>query len=91
MNEWGYSRDRSYKLIQRAYEALNADNKVEIDNARATQVHRIQTQMDDALERHDMKTYTRLLDMLNKIYSLYVEKQEVKVTNDVIKFKFDTD
>lgn len=88
INDWGYSKDRAYKLIQRAYESLTVDSKDEIDNARGVQIRRITEQLEKALEDNDKKTYLKLLDMLNKIYSLYIEKQQVELSIDNLKFSF---
>lgn len=76
------------RYVSQAYRMLTADAQQEIDNARAVQVRRIQDLLATAIEKNDKAVYLRLLDMLNRIYQLYVDRQEVKVTTNEIKFKF---
>lgn len=79
-----YYHDALY-LIQNSH-----SNEEDAAVIREEQIDRIKFLMDDALKAGDRKTVTKCQDMLNRIYQLYVEKKEVTVTNDVIKFKFDS-
>lgn len=81
---YDYYHDALYWL-QQAH-----SNEDEAKAIRAEQIERITNMMDEALSVKDFKTATKCQEMLNKIYQLYVEKKEVTVTNDVIKFKFDS-
>lgn len=67
----------------------NANNVEDIDaeTIKALQIERI----EDILETtKDVKLRLKAIDMISKLYQLYVEKQEVKVSADTIKFSFDS-
>jgi polyhydroxyalkanoate synthesis regulator phasin len=81
----------AYRLIREALKDIQESTKdFDISDLRTEYIERINSWIQDAVKNKDMKTALKCQDMLNKINQLYVEKQEVTVTNDVIKFKFDS-
>lgn len=63
---------------------------LDLTNLRTEYIERIESWIEKAVNSGDMKTAIKCQDMLNKMNSLYTEKQEITLTNEVIKFKFDS-
>lgn len=79
------------KLLRDALKDLQeATAEIDINDIKAEYVERIEQLYETSISKNDIKSALKAQDMLNKLNNLYVEKQEVTVTNDVIKFKFDT-
>lgn len=80
------------KLLRDALKDLQeATAEIDINDIKAEYIERIEQLFETAVSKNDMKSALKAQDMLNKMNQLYVEKQEVTVTNDVIKFNFGTD
>lgn len=92
MDRYDISEGEAYRLVREALKDLQENTKdFDITDLRTEYVERINSWIETAVQNKDMKTALKCQDMLNKINQLYVEKQEVTVTNDVIKFNFGTD
>jgi len=92
MDRYELSEGESYRLVREALKDIQESTKdFDITDLRTEYVERINSWIEKAIEKNDMKTALKCQEMLNKINQLYVEKQEVTVTNDVIKFNFGTD
>ncbi len=77
-----YYHDALYK-IQKAH---SADE--DAATIREQQIERIEELMEAAAKDNDRKTVIKCQEMLNKIYQLYVEKQEIDVSLKNLEFKF---
>lgn len=88
--EWGVNENMATKYIHDACLKLESYYEKEAQKAKVVQLERIESILEDALNSKDNKTALSALDMINKLYSLYVDKQEVKVDSDTIKFTFDS-
>ena len=66
------------------------DNNAEA--IRDISLERIESILSKCIDTHDNKTALQCIDMINRLHSLYVEKQEVKanINSNIIKFKFDS-
>lgn len=83
--------ESAFRLIREALKDIQeSTNDFDITDLRTEYIERINSWIEKAIEKNDMKTALKCQEMLNKINQLYVEKQEVTVTNDIIKFKFDS-
>ena len=71
-----------------AYLELRDFSEKTIEEAKTIQIERIEDLLKDALESNDKATAIKALDMINKIYSLYVEKQDVNMNVNDIKVEF---
>lgn len=92
MDRYDISEGESYRLVREALKDIQESTKdFDITDLRTEYIERINSWIEKAIEKNDMKTALKCQEMLNKINQLYVEKQEVTVTNDVIKFNFGTD
>ena len=92
MERYDISEGEAYRLVREALKDIQENTKdFDITDLRTEYIERINSWIEKAIENKDMKTALKCQDMLNKINQLYVEKQEVTVTNDVIKFNFGTD
>lgn len=79
------------KLLRDALKDLQeAVSDIDINDIKAEYIERIEQLYETSIEKNDIKSALKAQDMLNKMNQLYIEKQEVTVTNDVIKFKFDS-
>jgi ATP-dependent DNA ligase len=66
------------------------DNNAEI--IRDISLERIEFILSKCMHSNDNKTALQCIDMINRLHSLYVDKQEVKanINSNVIKFNFDS-
>ena len=82
---------QAYSLIhQSIIDLQQASGELNLEDIKAEYIERIENIFQKAISSGDLKTALKAQDMLNKINQLYVEKQELTVTNDIIKFKFDS-
>lgn len=61
---------------------------VDAATVKALQIERLEAALEQANENNDIKYQLKAIDMLNKIYQLYIEKQEVDLTIKDMQFKF---
>lgn len=61
---------------------------VDAITVKALQIERLESILEQANKNNDIKYQLKVIDMLNKIYQLYVGKQEVDVTMKDMQFKF---
>lgn len=86
--EMGYSYQQAVKYVHDAYEVLTINSDKIIEKAKGIQVERLEDLLKNTLESKDNKTAAKVLDMINKIYSLYVDKQQVDLNVNNLKFSF---
>lgn len=91
MDTYELSERQAYKLIRDTLKDLQeAASEISVSDIKAEYIERIEDMLETALKEKDSKTALKCQDMLNKINQLYVDKKEVEITNDVIKFSFDS-
>lgn len=57
--------------------------------AKTIQKERLEEIINKSMESKQYNTAMRAIDLVNKLEQLYIEKQEIKVETDTIRFKFD--
>ena len=62
----------------------------EAEAARLIQRERLENIIEATIDSEQYNTAMRAIDLINRLENLYVERQEVKVTSDTIKFTFDS-
>ena len=77
-DEWGLKRTQTCKYYHDAILKIADKYEEEAANIRFIQLERIEDILKSALESKDRKSALKALDMINKLHSLYVEKQEIK-------------
>jgi len=87
-NEWGVNELNASKYIHDACLKLESYYEKEAEKAKVIQLERVESILEDALKSKDNKTALSALDMINKLYSLYVDKQEVDHKVSEWKFEF---
>ena len=89
MDRYELSEGESYRLVREALKDIQESTKdFDITDLRTEYVERINSWIEKAIEKNDMKTSLKCQDMLNKINQLYVEKQEIDVSLKNLEFKF---
>ena len=86
--QWDLADSTASKYIKDAYDLLAENADEVIEKSKAIQIERLEDLLVDALKDKDRANSLKALDMLNKIYSLYVEKKEVKLDSTSLKFSF---
>ena len=74
-----------------AYEVLGEAADEVIENSRIIQLERLEDLLKDALESGDKNSSLKALDMINRLHGLYIEKKEVKLDAQKLKFSFGDD
>ena len=89
MDKYDYSVHQARKYVHDAFVDIY-DASTVADNSELKEVYidRIEEMLTTALESKNLISATRLMDMLNKITGMYVEKQEVDVKIKDMQFKF---
>lgn len=88
--EFNVGRTQSYRLFHSVLLDISSTVDIDISETKSLYIERIEGMLEKALNSGDIKTALRCQDQLNKIQGLYTEKQELTVTNDIIKFNFDS-
>lgn len=91
MENWDLSRTSSYRIVNDAYEMLAENADKVIESSKVIQVERLEDLLRSSIESNDRQTAVKTLDMLNKIYQLYVQKNEIKIDGSSLKFSFGDD
>lgn len=86
--QWEVADSTASLYVKDAYEILAENADEVIEKSRAIQIERLEDLLVDAIKDKDRNNSLKALDMLNKIYSLYIEKKEVKLDNSTLKFSF---
>jgi hypothetical protein len=88
MEQWDIKRQTASDYIKMAYEVLGEAADEVIENSRNIQLERLEDLLRDALESGDKANSLRALDMINRLHGLYIEKKEVKLDTQKLKFSF---
>lgn len=81
--------ESAFRLIREALKDIQeSTNDFDITDLRTEYIERINSWIEKAIEKNDMKTALKCQEMLNKINQLYVEKQEIDVSLKNLEFKF---
>ncbi len=87
-DQWDVSRATASNYIKMAYEVLGEASDEVIENSRVIQLERLEDLLKDALEGNDRASSLKALDMINRLHGLYIEKKEVKLDSQKLKFSF---
>lgn len=91
MKKYDFTFQQASKYIHDAYlEIFEASNVVDLSKLKEQYIDRVESLLEQAIANGKIDQAIRIQDMLNKITGMYIEKQEVKVDSDNIKFKFDS-
>ena len=71
-----------------AYEVLGEASDEVIENSRNIQLERLEDLLRKALDSDDKASSLKALDMINKLHGLYIEKKEVKLDTQKLRFSF---
>lgn len=88
MDNFDTNKQQAWKYVHDAYILLQEHADATIENAKAIQIERVEDLLADALESNDRNTALRALEMINRLFNLYIEKREVDVSVNDIKFEF---
>lgn len=89
--KYNLKKRQSVRLLHDALADLQeATSDIDLSETKALYIERVESMLEKALSSGDIKTALRCQDMLNKMNGLYIDKQELTVTNDIIKFNFDS-
>lgn len=89
IDRYEISEGEAYRLVREALKDIQESTKdFDITDLRTEYVERINSWIEAAIKKQDMKTALKCQDMLNKINQLYVEKQEIDVSLKNLEFKF---
>ena len=89
MDRYDISEGEAYRLVREALKDIQESTKdFDITDLRTEYVERINSWIEAAIKKQDMKTALKCQEMLNKINQLYVEKQEIDVSLKNLEFKF---
>lgn len=82
---------QAFRIIRDALKDLQDSTKdFDTSDIKAEYCERLNSWIETAVKEKDMKTAMKCQDMLNKINQLYIEKQDINITSDTIKFTFDS-
>ena len=87
-DQWEVSKSSASNYIKMAYEVLGEASDEVIENSRIIQLERLEDLLKDALEGNDRASSLKALDMINRLHGLYIEKKEVKLDTQKLKFSF---
>lgn len=89
VDRYDICEESAFRLIREALKDIQeATNDFDITDLRTEYIERINSWIEKAIEKNDMKTALKCQEMLNKINQLYIEKQEIDVSLKNLEFKF---
>lgn len=90
IEKYGISDKRAVRILKEAYAQIVEYNEKMADKIAAVQLARVEEILEECMETKDRAQALKAIDIINKMFCLYVEKQDINVHSDVIKFEFDT-
>lgn len=90
MEDCGLKLLQARNLLDTAYEQIVADNEKVCEKIVAVQLERCEEILRQAMDSNDRGDALKAIDIINKMFCLYIERHDVNVHADVIKFEFDT-
>lgn len=85
---WNIKKQTAAGYVKMAYEVLGEASDEVIENSRNIQLERLEDLLKAALESGDNASSLKALDMINRLHGLYIEKKEVKLDTQKLKFSF---
>lgn len=85
---WEVGDASADEYIRMAYAVLGEASDEVIENSRNIQLERLEDLLRGALESGDKASSLKALDMINRLHGLYIEKKEVKLDTQKLKFSF---
>lgn len=82
------TKNDALDIIHKAYEDIAQQEELVKDNIRSIQLARCEEVLEEALKANDRNNALKAIDMINKLYTLYIKKQEVALSGDIIHFNF---
>lgn len=91
VSRWGIHLNTAYRYIQQAIASLCIDYEEKEEEYRQKHIERIESILQDAIDRGAQDTALKCLDQLAKINGIYNEKKDINLNNGNITFKFGTE
>ena len=85
---WDIKRATASEYVKMAYEVLGEASDEVVENSRNIQLERLEDLLKAALESGDKASSLKALDMINRLHGLYIEKKEVKLDTQKLRFSF---
>jgi hypothetical protein len=81
---------RAKQILTTAYAQIVDYNERMADKIAAVQLARVEEILQECMETNDRERALKAIDIINKMFCLYVERKDVNIHGDIIKFEFDT-
>lgn len=85
---WDIKKSTANEYVKMAYDVLGEASDEVVENSRNIQLERLEDLLKDALESGDKANSLKALDMINRLHGLYIEKKEVKLDTQKLRFSF---
>lgn len=85
---WDIKKSTANEYVKMAYEVLGEASDEVVENSRNIQLERLEDLLRNALESGDKASSLKALDMINRLHGLYIEKKEVKLDTQKLRFSF---
>lgn len=85
---WDIKKSTASEYLKMAYEVLGEASDEVVENSRNIQLERLEDLLKAALESGDKASSLKALDMINRLHGLYIEKKEVKLDTQKLRFSF---
>lgn len=89
MTTYGINSSQAQKVLKAAYNQIVDYNDKMADKIAAIQLARVEEILQDCMETGDRAQALKAIEIINKMFCLYVERQDINVHGDIIKFEFD--
>lgn len=88
IEKYGYAEDSAQNMWKTSCNYIKKQYTRYADRVAETNINRLNTLIEDAYDSNDRKSILQAIDMLNKMSSIYVDRKEVKTSNEPITVKF---
>ena len=85
---WDIKKSTANEYVKMAYDVLGEASDEVVENSRNIQLERLEDLLKDALESGDKANSLKAVDMINRLHGLYIEKKEVKLDTQKLRFSF---
>lgn len=89
MQTYSINASLATKILKTAYNQIVDYNDKVSDKIAAIQLARVEEILQDCMENGDRAQALKAIEIINKMFCLYVERQDINVHGDIIKFEFD--
>ena len=85
---FNYAESTSTEIYQQAMKSVERWKSMDTETIKSRNLQRLDKLVNDTIDDNDRNNLIKAIDLQNKTAGVYVDKKDVNISSDVIKFQF---